>query len=295
MASRRIPAPRATLPTLPPTRAGELLKKQFEAGQDLLAKPLIGQLDSQSWDQTTRAVLASAFGAPSENVERFEQASPSYPAYLGADEKFWNQYRRDELQAKLAAIQSCISQLEMGVGESAENSDGRSAEEHPYDALAELSNVDALIENEQIREIVLRDIGELKNAIRWAMPKSILLLAGSILEGILVDVLDRNRAIASSCMKRRKFPEDASLQDLVAIAGDAAVVDSPRHLLTPTSLALAKAITDHRDLIHPHAEARGHIQVDDSTARGIVHLLNVIVRDLDAAKARGDIDAYVSK
>jgi hypothetical protein len=92
--------------------------------------------------------------------------------------------------------------------------------------LAELSKIEDLVENEQIREIVSRDIGELAEAIRFDLPKSILLLAGSILEGILVDVLDRNRGVASSFMKKRRFPEDASLQDLVAIAGDPSSIRS---------------------------------------------------------------------
>jgi hypothetical protein len=122
-----------------------------------------------------------------------------------------------------------------------------------------------------------------------------MLLGGSILEGILVDVLDRNRALASSYMKKRRFPEEASLQDLIAIAGDSALLDPPRHLLTPTSIALANAVTDHRDLIHPHSEARRRILVDEATARAVVHLLTIVVRDLVEANERGDIAAYENK
>jgi hypothetical protein len=158
-----------------------------------------------------------------------------------------------------------------------------------------LGSIEALMQSEELRALVVRDLAELEDAIRFGLAKSSLLLGGSILEGLLVDVLDRNRAVASSYLKKRRFPEEASLPDLIGIAGDAALLDAPRHLLTPTSVALAKAVTDHRDLIHPHAEARGRIRVDMATAQAVVHLLTVVVRDLNEAKQRGDIQAYVDK
>jgi hypothetical protein len=161
--------------------------------------------------------------------------------------------------------------------------------------LGELDRIDEIVESDEIRQIVVRDIAELRSAIRARLSKSTLLLGGSILEGVLIDILDRNRALAATYLKRRRFPEDASLQDLIAIAGDPALLDAPRFLLTPTSAALAQAVTDHRDLIHPHAEARGHIRVDGTTAQAVVHLLSLVVRDLAEAKARGDIEAYVNK
>jgi hypothetical protein len=371
----------------------ELFARQEDAARGLLAKPLVERLDFEGWTQTTRAVIASAFGEPSDNLDAHDRASPGYAPKIGQDERFWAQYRRDELEAKLAAVKSCVSQLEMGLGTA------RMSEfaDHPYNAarkvlkflydiflkyghrnwsispikdgkenfasvgldgdtarqalrllvsknlakfmgtdafvitdygvsacdhpdvlerelpigrgdtgavgerqstnadLGALANVGDLLEDEDIRNIIARDIMELKVAANFGLAKSTLLLGGSVLEGILADVLDRNRAVASSYLKKRRFPEEASLQDLIRIAGDPAIVDSPRHLLTATSIALANAVTDHRDLIHPHAEARGHIRVDNTTAQSIVHLLSVVVRDLLEAKERGDIAAYADK
>lgn len=396
MASRKITATPTKPSTLAPARAIELLRKQVEVGRAALAGTVVDRLDHKSWEQTTRALVAAAFGEPSESITRFERASPAYPGRVGANDRFWVQYRHDELEAKIAALSSCITQLEMGL----QSPEGAPAvrELHPYEAarktltilheiflkyghfswsispdgedeftsigldeegavkalrllvaknlaehvgidsfvitqygvsacdhpetldhelpvagrvgggagtlgerrtndveLDELSKVGDTLESDEIREIVSRDISELKIAVELGLAKSTILLSGSILEGVLIDVLDRNRALASTYMRRRRFPEDASLQDLIGIAGDSALLDAPAHLLTETSIALAKAVTDHRDLIHPHAEARGRIRVDESTARAILHLLSLVVRDLAQAKSRGDIDAYVKK
>lgn len=87
-------------PTVAPARAMELLKKQLEAARTLLSKQQVERLEFEGWEQTTRAVLAGAFGDPSENVVTFERASPAYPGRIGEDEQFWAQYRRDELEAK---------------------------------------------------------------------------------------------------------------------------------------------------------------------------------------------------
>lgn len=394
MASRKVPSgPPPKPPTVAPVRATELLKRQVETARALLSKPQVERLAFEGWEQTTRAVLAGAFGDPSENVTRFERASPAYPGRIGEDEQFWAQYRRDELEAKVSSVESGISQLEMGLGTS--DATGAKPAQHHYETprkvlsllhgmflelghrswsvnqdwdkfgsagldrdavqkalrllvtkglaeymgqafviteygiracdhsvtldhelpvgdgasiggvgqspgmvaeFSELASVADLLKDDGIRDIVVRDLAELKVAVGAGLAKCGVLLGGSILEGVLIDVLDRNCTLASSYMKKqRRFPDDASLLDLIAIAGDAALLDAPRHLLTPTSVALAKAVTDHRDLIHPHAEARGRILVDEATARAVLHLLNLVVRDLVAAKARGDIEAYVNK
>ena len=50
-----------------------------DAPKSALAQPVVERLDFEGWEQTTRAVLASTFGDPSENVSRFERASAAYP------------------------------------------------------------------------------------------------------------------------------------------------------------------------------------------------------------------------
>ncbi len=293
MASRRIPpTPQQKQATLPPTRARDLLNRQIEAARGLLAQPQVERLDHETWEQTTRAIVAGAFGEPSEAVARFECARPGYAARIGQDEQFWTQYRRDKLQTEIVCVSSCVTQLELGLGPGV---DARPETGDPSADVRELENIATLVESEEVREIVVRDVAELKSALRHGMAKCALLLGGSILEAVLVDVLDRNRALASSYLKKRRFPDEASLPDLIAIAGDPTLLESPRHLLTPTSAAVARAVTDHRDLIHPHAEARGRIRVDETTAQAIVHLLSLVVRDLLEATERGDVAAYVNK
>jgi hypothetical protein len=298
MASRRKALDPSHKPaTVAAGRAAELLRKQVDEGRALLAKGTVDRLAFETWEQTSRAVVAAAFGEPSESITRFERASPAYPGRAGGSDAFWTQYRRDELEAKVSALGSCITQLEMGLAPAGAPEPAGTHQDMELDVadIGELARIEGLMESDEMRAIVIRDLAELKHAIRFGLAKSILLLAGSILAGLLVDVLDRNRAVASSYMRKRRFPEDASLPDLIGIAGDATLLDANRYLLTPTSTALAKALTDHRDLIHPHAEARGRIRVDKATAHALVHLLGVVVRDLNEARQRGDVQAYVDK
>jgi hypothetical protein len=394
MATRKSKSESSLQPSLTPKRAIELVQAQKDVGQTLLAKSPLERLEYDEWEQTTRAVVAKAFGESSENLARYESASPAYAARMGEDDRFWAQYRHDELEAKVASLASCLAQLKMDLPETDEDKasshspaqsyasarkvlkrlyeifveygnlnwsvepdhdeadweqtgldaasahraleilnvkrfakhvgqssfviteSGIQACEHPEVLDRELpiqaieksapsamakADVDALdqivglIQSTEFQPIVARDLLELKIAIREGLAKCTLLLGGSILETLLIDILDRNRAIAASFLKKRRFPEEASLPDLISIASDPALLDSPRHLLTPTSVALAKALTDHRDLIHPHAEARGTIRVDQTTAQSIVHLLALVVRDLAEAQTRGDISAYENK
>jgi hypothetical protein len=83
MASRKAsPASAVKAATLNAPRATHLLTGQLEAGRKLLAAPPVEQLAFEGWQQTTRAVLVAAFGEPSDNVARFEEASPNYRAGL---------------------------------------------------------------------------------------------------------------------------------------------------------------------------------------------------------------------
>jgi hypothetical protein len=146
-----------------------------------------------------------------------------------------------------------------------------------------------------LREIVEHDLGELERALVDGLPKAAVLLSGSILEAVLVDVLDRRHDLASPYLKKKRFPDDAGLDDLLQIAASADLVGDGRRLLGPSALAMGSALKEHRDLIHPHAQLRKHIAIDRDTARAMASLLRLVVRDLRAAWEDGTISAYEKK
>ena len=139
-----------------------------------------------------------------------------------------------------------------------------------------------------LRSIVDRDLDELDAAIRAGLHKCSAILAGSIVEALLIDMLDQNRAIASSHLKRKKFPEEASLGELVTIA-------TAEGLLEAMATGLVEHLKDFRDLVHPDRERRTKPKVDATTAAALVSLLGLVVRDLASAAVDGKLAAYVAK
>lgn len=144
-------------------------------------------------------------------------------------------------------------------------------------------------------EIIGSDLRELDGALNAGLWKASLLLSGSVLEAILIDVLDRRRDLAGTYLKHRKFPDDASLDDLLKIAGDAELIGDGKVLLTASASQKGNALKDHRDLIHPHRLVRERIEIDEDVARLMLHLLRLVVRDLSKAAKDGVIEAYEQK
>jgi hypothetical protein len=125
------------------------------------------------------------------------------------------------------------------------------------------------------------------------MVKAPLLMCGSVLEGILLDVLDRNPALAGSWMAKRKWPDDASLPDLIQIASEQQIPHgSGKVLLDMTAKGTAEAIADHRDLIHPRAEVRAGLTLYDASVDAMVVLLRLVIEGLGHAAKEGLIDEY---
>jgi hypothetical protein len=143
--------------------------------------------------------------------------------------------------------------------------------------------------------IVRRDIADLGQAAISGLHKPALLLCGSIMEAVLVDVLDRNPAVAQSFMKNGKgWPDDASLPVLISIseAIKVRVATTEKHILSKSAAGMVDCIKDHRDLVHPRAEVRDSMKVDAATVEGMVAMLKLVIRDLDQANASGALKAY---
>ncbi|MBN8609159.1 MAG: hypothetical protein J0L92_01140 [Deltaproteobacteria bacterium] len=281
-------APAPSTSTISVAKARELLARQLERGE-VLAQQLLYE-DVDEWIQTTRSVICAVFGDPSDATSRFDAARAGF-AMFNPTQRQRELAQQNRHRFRLTVVKSCLDQLEMGlVGESPAVPDANVARQ-----LDEVVHRLGFLDDEALHRIVVRDLAELAGATASGLHKSALLLCGSVLEAVLVDVLDRNRAVATTYMGRKKFPDDASLPKLIEIAGDASLLPDGRHLLSETAIGLARTITDHRDLIHPNAETRARIRIDAQTTQAMITLLGLVVRDLSEADGRGDIKAYADK
>lgn len=145
-----------------------------------------------------------------------------------------------------------------------------------------------------LSRMVARDLGELDSAVRAANVKSAVILAGSILEAVLLDVLGRNEHEARQRLGK-KWPDRASAMDLITAASAITVVlldASTAPLLPPLTGKKGAVVVDHRDLIHPRAEVRGAATIDANTVTTMQGVLGEVLRDLREAHTKGVLDEY---
>jgi hypothetical protein len=165
----------------------------------------------------------------------------------------------------------------------------------PLDPLRDPSLL-AFIRDAKLGALIRRDLLELADAATRQGHKSVLLLCGSVLEASLLDALDRNAGLAASLLPKGKkhWPDDASLPILLEIAKTKVRLPdgTEASILSPTVVPLAHGLADHRDLIHPRAEIRDRIRVDQTTAETMLHFVRVVLRDLQHAATTGVLDAY---
>lgn len=166
----------------------------------------------------------------------------------------------------------------------------KSAEDVPTAAQVLLS----FISDQKLALMMARDLCEMDAARSANAFKAAVLLAGSILEAALLDVLGRNQAVAQARLGR-KWPEKASLTDLIGAAAAIAVrmPDGSTPALLPQLTGQKGAVvTHHRDLIHPRAEVRGAATIDEHTASTMRGVLGEVLRDLLEADQRGLLAEY---
>lgn len=143
------------------------------------------------------------------------------------------------------------------------------------------------MDSAELRAIVERDVRELRAADGHELHKCTAILAGSIVEGLLVDLLNRKPDLAQGCTKKpQDWPDKASLGELVKFA-------RKMNLVEATAETMVLKLTDFRDIVHPDRERRHGTQVDGATAAALIALLRLVVRDLIAAEEDGRIAAYV--
>jgi hypothetical protein len=105
--------------------------------------------------------------------------------------------------------------------------------------------------------------------------KSVIVLAGGMIEAILTDVLLANDALAKACAQAPKVNDITrwDLRDLIAVAVDTKLVSAGVE-------RLSDPIREYRNLVHPGNEVRNKLVFDAEKARIALEVLNIVHRDL---------------
>ncbi len=171
------------------------------------------------------------------------------------------------------------------------------AQADPIDAGSTIAEVVLpFMVDKELSRMVARDLGELDSAIGAANIKSAVILAGSIVEAVLLDVLARNEHEARLRMRKR-WPNNVSAKELIDVASSIQVAlpdGTTPALLPPLTGKKGFIVIDHRDLIHPRAEVRGATTIDTNTVQTMRGILGEILRDLGEAHRNGVLDAYAA-
>lgn len=111
MASKKQP-PAPQPPQVPPRRGIELLQKQIDEGEVIGLGPVVEHETLASWALVTRNYLVKAFGEGSRNVTDVVNAGRSMSSRMGAPQSYYDQERRNELNAKMARLRALLQVLE---------------------------------------------------------------------------------------------------------------------------------------------------------------------------------------
>lgn len=131
------------------------------------------------------------------------------------------------------------------------------------------------IQNPKLREIIERDYQEIQRAFVAQCWKSALILAGGLIEAILLDGLEQKRDLALASSNAPKKP-DLSKWDLSNLIE----VSVELQLVTSGVEKLSHPIREFRNLVHPGNELRKKLTYGGEEARIGLEVLNMIHRDL---------------
>lgn len=127
-------------------------------------------------------------------------------------------------------------------------------------------NFDFVIDN-RFKDLLLRDYQEMKVCLENKSSKSVLILAGSIIEASLVEYFLQN------------LPTGKTDSDILKMTlGSLIELGEKEGLLTKTEKNLATVIQDYRNLIHPGRQVRKNEKYDFETASIANSLVTIILK-----------------
>lgn len=133
----------------------------------------------------------------------------------------------------------------------------------------------SFVQDEQIREILERDYIELQKTLITGCHKSAVILAGSLIEAILVDLLLANADSARASAKAPKSSDITrwDLAPLIDVAIDTRLVERGVDLLS-------HSVREYRNLVHPGNEIRNKLTFGQEEAQIAFNVINILHRDL---------------
>ncbi len=205
-----------------------------------------------------------------------------------------------------ARLNQFISRLELVLGESVPQSKSSPtarevlAAERSQEIRAVLDDIEALLQkkpqlpqlsalsfefvgSDDLRQLLKKDYEEAQRAMIAGAFKASSLLAGGLIEGMLLDKLQQPDIVSGTGYDQAvaDFPRAGSdinwdyvgLEKLIRTAGELG-------LLTESALRLARGARDFRNTIHPYAELREGVRAKREEAKLLLAVVELIYRDL---------------
>lgn len=138
----------------------------------------------------------------------------------------------------------------------------------------------SFVRDEVLRQVVARDYEEVQSIKSVRAVKSRLVLAGGLVEALLLDSLRENQEGAMTALRaekdrdgRVKPLEEWHLASLIDVAMEL-------RLITPAVEKFSHGIRDYRNLIHPGKEVRSTHKLGAEEADIAEKVLEIVIRDL---------------
>lgn len=130
--------------------------------------------------------------------------------------------------------------------------------------------------DKKIRAIAERDYLEIQRAHIAQCWKSVIILAGSLIEAILTDCLtqkEREAQGATAAPAGKKTLEEWDLSQLINVAVEL-------KLVTSSVEKLSHSVREYRNIVHPGNEVRKQLVFGQEEARIALEVLHIVHRDL---------------
>lgn len=149
------------------------------------------------------------------------------------------------------------------------------------------------IDDDGLREVLRLDVSTATSALRNREWKAATVLAGSVIEALLLWAVKRHTSAKrdEAALRARQAgalghipganPDDWHLPALIEVAGEL-------RCITQGTVAEARRVREYRNLIHPGAAVRTGEQCDLGTAHIAVGTVDHVIRDLAAKGAEHD-------
>jgi len=137
----------------------------------------------------------------------------------------------------------------------------------------------AFILNEELRQVLCADYEEAQLVYRANAFKAAAILCGGLIEGMLLDALDRQEVMAKPEFKQhfKAVPPDWNQVGLTQLINMAHSVG----LLGAAAVRSSGVVKDFRDTVHPRAEIRSHLRAGREEANILLEVVNLVYRDLE--------------